>query len=64
VRVRVRVRVRVSTVATASLSTLSPKTIAKRSGCTPSDLKTARTVTGSVAEIRLPKVSEASPESG
>ena len=50
----------VSTMATASLRTDSPKTRAKTSSCTPIAWKTLSTDTGSVAEIRLPKVSEAS----
>ena len=56
--------VRERTMATASLSTDSPKTIEKRSTLTPRAWKTARTVTGSVAEMRLPKVSAASMPSG
>ena len=46
------------------MSTLSPKTIEKRSTLTPILLKTAITVTGSVAEMREPKVSEASAPIG
>ena len=53
-----------STMATASLRTDSPNTIEKRSTCTPSFEKTASTVTGSVAEMSEPNVSEASVESG
>ena len=52
--------VRASTMATASLSTLSPNTMAKMSSRTPMALKTASTVTGSVAEMREPKKSAAS----
>ena len=57
-------RVRLSTIATASFSTDSPKTIENRSTFTPSAWKTASTVTGSVAEISEPKVSAARPLSG
>ena len=39
------------------------ETIEKRSTFTPSAWKTARTVTGSVAEMSAPKKSEASPPS-
>ena len=56
--------VRERTMATASLRTLSPKTIEKRSIFTPIAWKTASTVTGSVAEMSEPKVSEASKPSG
>ena len=52
--------VRASTMATASLSTLSPNTMAKMLSRTPMALKTASTVTGSVAEMREPKKSAAS----
>ena len=53
--------VRERTMATASLSTDSPKTIEKRSTFTPSAWKTASTVTGSVAEMSEPKTSAARP---
>ena len=52
------------TMATASLRTDSPKTIEKRSTLTPSCWKTASTVTGSVAEMSEPNVSDASIPSG
>ena len=47
--------VRQRTIATASLRTDSPNTIANTSGFTPSLEKTVRTVTGSVAEMRAPQ---------
>ena len=46
--------VRDRTMATASLSTDSPKTIEKRSSRTPIAWNTASTVTGSVAEMSAP----------
>mmetsp|Transcript_13926 Transcript_13926/g.25784 ORF Transcript_13926/g.25784 Transcript_13926/m.25784 type:complete len:223 (-) Transcript_13926:297-965(-) len=54
--------VRYRTIAIASFRMDSPKTRTRRDGLTPSRLKTAITVTGSVAEIRAPKTKHSVPE--
>jgi hypothetical protein len=64
VRVRVRVRVRDRVRVRGSLCTLSPNTTAKMSSRTPMALKTASTLTGSVALTTAPKKNEARRDSG